>query len=167
MNNTLQDYIVLDLETPNCRANSVCSIGIVIVKDNKIIDKKYSLINPEDSFDNQNINIHGISRSDVINSPTIAEYWSEIEELFSNNIIVGHNIIFDLTVLSKALSKYDIKFPEVKYICTLNEIQKWLDLSSYKLTNICKHIGFEYDSHNALGDSLAANVNKNKTKIGV
>lgn len=157
MNNALQDYIVLDLETPNCRANSVCSIGIVIVKNNKIIDKKYSLINPEDSFDNQNINIHGINRSDVINSPTIAEYWSEIKKLFSNNIIVGHNIIFDLTVLAKALSKYDIKFPEVKYICTLNEIQKCLDLSSYKLPNICKHIGFEYDSHNALEDSLAAN----------
>ena len=41
----IKDYISIDIENPNTRGNSICSIGIVVVKDNKVVDEIYSLIN--------------------------------------------------------------------------------------------------------------------------
>ena len=35
----IKDYISVDIENPNTRGNKICSIGIIMVKDNKIIDK--------------------------------------------------------------------------------------------------------------------------------
>ena len=42
----MQDFAAIDFETINERRSSVCSIGVVIVSDGKIVDKFYSLIQP-------------------------------------------------------------------------------------------------------------------------
>ncbi len=56
----ITDYICIDIENPNARGNSICSIGIIVVKANKVINKIYSLINPEDRFDINNSEITGL-----------------------------------------------------------------------------------------------------------
>ncbi len=152
----MKDYIILDIETPNVTASSICSIAVVIVKNNKITNKLYSLINPEESFDELNTKIHGISRSNVINSPTVNKYWDNIKGLFKDNVVVGHNITFDLNVLTKALNKYDIELPTIKYIDTMLESKKYMPINSYKLTDVCTYINYKYDAHNALEDAIAS-----------
>ena len=42
----MKDFAVIDFETANECRSSVCSVGVVIVKDNKIVDRFYSLIRP-------------------------------------------------------------------------------------------------------------------------
>ena len=42
----MQDFAAIDFETVNERRSCVCSIGVVIVRDGKIVDKFYSLIQP-------------------------------------------------------------------------------------------------------------------------
>ena len=42
----MQDFAAIDFETDNGRRSSVCSIGVVIVRDGKIVDKFYSVIQP-------------------------------------------------------------------------------------------------------------------------
>ena len=37
----MKNYVIMDLENPNARGNSISSIAIIVVKDNEIIDKKY------------------------------------------------------------------------------------------------------------------------------
>lgn len=152
----MKDYIVLDIENPNSRGNSICAIGIIIVKNNEIYEKKYSLINPEDRFDMRNSEITGIDSSMVLNSPTLDEYWKEIKDLISNNVIVGHNVIYDLSVLSKSLKRYDINISEFNYICTLELSKQCLNLESYRLTEIAKYFNIEYNPHNALEDAMTS-----------
>lgn len=67
----IKDYISIDIENPNSRGNSICSIGIIVVKNKKVVDEKYSLINPEDRFDINNSNITGLNYSDVKDAPTL------------------------------------------------------------------------------------------------
>lgn len=43
----MKDFVAIDFETANAERCSVCSVGIVIVKDGEIVDKFYSLIQPE------------------------------------------------------------------------------------------------------------------------
>lgn len=92
----------------------------------------------------------------VKDSPTLPEYWPEIEEILINNIIVGHNITYDLKLISKSLQRYNIKVPDFKYVCTLSLSRKNLQLPSYKLENIAKNLHIIYNPHNAIEDARAA-----------
>ena len=150
----MKNYVIMDLENPNARGNSICTIAIIVVKDNEIIDKKYSLINPEDRFDIKNSEITGITSNMVLQSPTLKDYWYEIKELLENNIIVGHNVLYDLSVLAKSLSRYNIDVPLFNYCCTLELSRKFLNLDSYKLTSIAQFLNVNYNPHNALEDAV-------------
>lgn len=149
----MKDYIVLDIESPNTLIRSISSIGIVIVKNNKKIDTIYSLINPEDFFEDEIIELTGITPEMVKNAPTFKEYWNNIESILINNPIIGHNINYDLTVISRSLEKYGIKIPKFEYICTLKLSRKYLNLESNALTSIMSYLNIEYDAHNALADA--------------
>ena len=43
------DFVAIDFETANEKRNSACSIGLTVVKDNKIVEEKYFLIKPCES----------------------------------------------------------------------------------------------------------------------
>lgn len=153
----IKDYISIDIENPNARGNSICSIGIIVVKNNKIIDEKYSLINPEDRFDVNNSNITGLSYVDVKDAVTFKEYWETIKDLLENNIIVGHNITYDLTVIAKSLERYDIEVPVFNYYCTLKLSRKYINTNSYSLNNLCNLLNISLENHhNALEDARAS-----------
>lgn len=150
------NFVVLDIENPNSRGNSICSIGILIIEDGALVRKEYSLINPEDRFDRTNSEITGITESMVLDSPTLKEYWQEIGTTLSDSVIVGHNIKYDLSVLSKALYRYDMPVPAFRYICTLDLSRSLLSAPSYKLSSLLGNLGISYDEHNALADAEAA-----------
>lgn len=153
----IKDYISIDIENPNARGNSICSIGIIVVKNKKVVDEKYSLINPEDRFDTNNSNITGLNYSDVKDAPTFKEYWKSIKELFENNIIVGHNITYDLTVIAKALERYDIEVPIFNYYCTLKLSRNFINTNSYSLNSLCDLLNVNLENHhNALEDAKAS-----------
>ena len=42
----MKDFAAIDFETANNQRSSVCSVGLVIVRDGEITDTFYSLINP-------------------------------------------------------------------------------------------------------------------------
>lgn len=153
----IKDYISVDIENPNARGNSICSIGIIIVKDNKIVDEKYSLINPEDRFDINNSNITGLNYADVKDAPTFKEYWESIKELLENNVIVGHNITYDLNVIAKALERYDIEVPIFNCYCTLKLSRSFININSYSLDSLCDLLNISLENHhNALEDAKAS-----------
>ena len=152
----MKDYVVLDLENPNFRQNSICAIGIILVRDNKPVEKIYSLINPEDTFDRINMEITKIAPHMVENSPTLPEFWPKVKDLLTNNVIVGHNITYDLKLISKSLQRYHIPVPDFKYVCTLSLSRRNLTLPSYKLENIAKKLHIIYNPHNAIEDARAA-----------
>lgn len=153
----IKDYISVDIENPNTRGNSICSIGIVVVKNNIVSDEKYSLINPEDRFDINNSSITGLNYSDVKDAPTFKDYWKSIKELFENNIIVGHNITYDLSVIAKALERYDIEVPIFNYYCTLELARNFINTGSYSLNSLCDLLNIKLEKHhNALEDAKAS-----------
>lgn len=46
----MTDFAAIDFETANGRRSSVCSVGIVIVRNGEIVDRFYSLIQPAPNF---------------------------------------------------------------------------------------------------------------------
>ena len=63
----LRDFIAIDFETANQEPSSVCSVGVVMVRDGQIVDSFYSLIQPEPNYYNYWCQqVHGISQSDTV-----------------------------------------------------------------------------------------------------
>ena len=42
----MKNFAAIDFETANGKRTSVCSVGVVIVRDGKIVNKIYRLIRP-------------------------------------------------------------------------------------------------------------------------
>ncbi|MPQ43388.1 exonuclease domain-containing protein, partial [Clostridium tarantellae] len=155
------DFVAIDFETANEKRNSACAIGLTIVKDNKIVEEKYYLINPcEMRFLPMNIWIHGINPEDVENEKNFSELWSEIKPIIDGKLIIAHNASFDISVLRNTLSFYDIEHPNIRYACTVHMAKGYyVDLPNHKLNTISEALGFDLKHHHAGSDaSAAANI---------
>ena len=117
-NKAYKNYIVLDVETPNKYNNAVCSIAMLVVRENEPPQMIYSLINPECDFDSYNINFTGITPESVSSAPLFSDFWNQYADLIVNNLIVGHNLSYDFSVIGKTLERYGIEMPIIKYFDT-------------------------------------------------
>ena len=43
----MDSFVAIDFETANAQRCSICSVGLVVVKDGEIVDRIYRLIRPE------------------------------------------------------------------------------------------------------------------------
>lgn len=149
-------YIVFDTETPNCRNDSICSIGISVVENGKIIEERYDLVDPEARFDVFNVELHGISPEMVRYEKNFPVLWEEIAPLMDSGVLVAHNASFDLGVLSKLFRRYGICREADDYACTVQLGRKCLPgAPNHKLNTLCGLLGIPLDHHNAASDSHA------------
>lgn len=60
----MRDFVAIDFETANGSRSSVCSVGVVIVRDGEIVDKFYSLIRPYPNYyTHWTTAVHGLTLS--------------------------------------------------------------------------------------------------------
>lgn len=152
------DFVAIDFETANPQRASACSLGITVVKNNKIIEEKYWLIKPYPfRFDPRNIFIHGIREDDVKNEKEFDEVWPEIKPYIEKSLVVAHNASFDFSVLRNTLDLYDIEYPKLDYCCTLVASKLFYRyLNNHKLSTVNKHLGYTFKHHHASEDATAA-----------
>ena len=150
-------YLLFDVETPNSRNNRMSAIGITVVENEKIVDERYYLVNPECEFNSFNVYLTGITPEMVQNQPNFEVLWDELEPIFESGILMAHNAPFDMSVLAKCLNDYRISWkPQVKYACTCNIARKILpQLPNHKLNTMCAYLDIDLNHHNAASDSHA------------
>ena len=152
-------YVALDVETANSFRGSICSIGLVKFQNGKVVDSFYSLINPEEDFDYRNINIHGITQKDILNSPIFPEIRQRIIDFIGTNIVVSHFAQFDIGALKDAYLKYNLDFDDVKFVCSYRLAKIALPgLINYKLKTLTKELNIKLEHHNALSDAKASGL---------
>ena len=152
-------YVALDVETANSFRGSICSIGLVKFQNGEVVDSFYSLINPEEDFDYRNINIHGITQKDILNSPIFPEIRQRIIDFIGTNIVVSHFAQFDIGALKDAYLKYNLDFDDVKFVCSYRLAKIALPgLINYKLKTLTKELNIKLEHHNALSDAKASGL---------
>lgn len=156
------NFCALDFETANEQAYSVCSLGMVIVENGIITERKYKLIKPPElRFNYRNIQVHGITEADVENELEFYRYWNSIKSLLtSKGPVFAHNAQFDMGVLRAILRTYQLDSPEFDYHCSLKVSRRtWKGLGSYSLGPLANTLGFKFMHHHALEDAeMCANV---------
>ncbi len=81
----------------------------------------------------------------------------KLNKFISNSIIVGHNILFDLNMIKENAKRQGLKFTFNNYYDTLDLSRRFLNLDSYKLSNISKHLKFQIATHSA-DDDVGATI---------
>ena len=116
----MRDFAAIDFETANYDRSSVCSVGVVIVRDGEIVDKFYSLIQPEPNYYNYwCTQVHGLCRTDTDNAPVFPDVWAQIEPLIKGLPLVAHNRPFDEGCLRAVFRTYQMDYPEYEFLDTL------------------------------------------------
>lgn len=76
----MKDFAAIDFETANGERSSVCSVGVVVVRDGEIADTFYSLIQPEPNYYTYWCSrVHGLTREDTEEAPVFSEVWKQVE----------------------------------------------------------------------------------------
>lgn len=151
------NFTAIDFETATKERTSVCSLGLCVVENNKVTERKEILVKPDPfEFNEYNIKIHGITPEMVIFKPTFDKYWDEIKPYIENRMIIAHNASFDVNVLLSTLTHFGIAIPTFSYMCTVILSQKaYPELPSHKLNNLAAALGISFEHHRAYDDAYA------------
>ena len=152
-------FVAFDVETATFERSSICEIGIAIVKNGIVVERRSWLVQPpHNEYDDFNTYLHGISPNDTKDKPLFPEVWKEVLPYVTNKIVVCHNASFDMGALRDALNLYDIEYPTFDIMCTLRVSRKTIPgLSSYTLDSTYFHLfEKEMENHHRAGDDAAA-----------
>lgn len=153
------DFTAIDFETANNSAASACSVGLVKVRDGRVVDQASWLIKPplgHDDFLEWNVRIHGIMAVDVVDALLWSEQLHDLQSFAENDTLVAHNAGFDMGVIAAACAASYVPTPTFDYLCSLQVARKTYNLESYRLPVAAMAAGFEdFQHHDALADSQA------------
>ena len=153
------NFTAIDFETANNHPASACSVGLVKVRDGRVVDKTGWLIRPPLGFDvmlEWNTRIHGITADDIVEAPLWADQADALLEFIDGDTLAAHNAGFDVGVLTAAQTVSALEVPSLAYLCSLKVARKTYNLDSYRLPVAAMAAGFEdFAHHEALADAEA------------
>ena len=151
----MNTFAAIDFETADHWRDSACAVGVALVRNGRITETYHRLIRPprkEFVFSY----IHGLTWSDVRNSPTFRQMWPELREFIDEaDFLVAHNAAFDRSVLHTCCEAAGFTLPMHDFRCTMQMARAKWNLSSAKLPIVCEHLGIPLNHHDALSDAEA------------
>lgn len=153
------NFVAIDFETAS--SHNVCAVGIITVKNGKIVDEYYSLVKPpKNYYDWFTIRVHGITPEMTKEAPDFATIYPEIQKRLQGQIVVAHNESFDRGVLRKSMIDYGIEDHSLnlldKWKCTMLLCRANKKRYPAARLNVCCEVeNIELNHHDALSDARA------------
>ena len=152
-------FNALDVETANARPSSICEIGVVQVRDGRVVRQWSTLVNPLEPFNMDNIRVHGITQERVKDSPTLSECYTELTGLLTGNILVSHTD-FDRVALEDAALRHGLPPIQVTWLDSATIARRaWphrYGVRGWSLSSVAARLGIEFRHHVAAEDARAA-----------
>ena len=149
--------IVLDTETTgtNPLVDDIIQIyAIEVINGQKGKEFAYYLKNKKPVGVSQEV--HGLSdeflEKEGQNPKTILQ---ELKKFIGHDPVIGHNINFDLTMITKNAQRLGFDFQFSEFYDTLDLARRTIDSPSYKLTYLAETLGLAQATHDARDDVLA------------
>ena len=153
------DFAAIDFETANEQPSSVCSVGVVVVRDGEIVDTFYSLIHPEPEYYQWFCRrVHGLGPEDTEDAPVFPYVWERIEPLIEGLPLVAHNARFDEGCLKAVFRTYRMDYPDYVFFDTLAASRRRFGcvLPNHRLETVAAACAFDLlNHHHALADAEA------------
>ncbi len=150
-------FTAIDFETANPKRASVCSVGVVKVRNGIVVDEYSTVVLPpreHREFSRYNVAVHGITAHDVVGAPTWDQVYPTIADFSAGDALVAHNASFDRSVLTQASQAYGMLVPRSTWLCTRDASRSVLNLASYRLPDVAEALGLPpHDHHDAAADA--------------
>ena len=155
----MKDFAAIDFETANEQRSSVCSVGVVIVRDGTVVDSFYSLIRPEPEYYQWFCRpVHGLGPEDTEDAPVFPQVWAQIAPKIEGLPLVAHNSSFDEGCLKEVFRVYRMDYPDYVFHDTLAASRSHYGptLPNHQLHTVAAACGYDLTRHHhALADAEA------------
>jgi DNA polymerase-3 subunit epsilon len=154
-----QDYVVVDVETTGGKGEQhrVTEIGAVRVRNQQIVERFQTLLNPQRSIPPSITRLTGITPGMVADAPYFVDIADEFASFLDGAIFVAHNVEFDYRFIRAEFQRLGRKFRMPK-LCTVASMRKLFPgHRSYSLKALTDTFGIDLKTHHrALCDAEAA-----------
>ncbi|MBO4587577.1 MAG: 3'-5' exoribonuclease [Bacteroidales bacterium] len=155
----MNDFAAIDFETANGCRSSVCSVGVVVVREGAVTDSFYSLIRPEPNYYSWFCQeVHGLGHEDTDDAETFPKVWEKVAPMIEGLPLVAHNSPFDEGCLRAVMESYGMDWPDYRFRCTCRASRKHFGdrLPNHQLHTVAEACGYCLEHHHhALADAEA------------
>jgi len=164
------DYTVIDLETTGTdpRFDDIIEIACIKFRDNKEVGFFQSLVQPDSgpnipSFITE---LTGITNEMLSTAPNFKEIADKIWEFINGEIIVGHNVNFDINFLYDWFWQNKGLELSNDYVDTLR-LSRWIltDMPHHRLVDLCEYYSIDAIHHRSVDDCKSTQEVFQKLKI--
>lgn len=153
----LKDYTVIDIETTGLSPtnNEIIELSALKVRNDIVIEKFSALIKPKEIISGFISHLTGITDELVCESLPVEGVLPEYVKFIADDVILGHNVNFDINFIYDNLKKHNGREFSNDYIDTMRLSRKHLRLKSNSLKSLAKHYKVDLKGHHrALNDCL-------------
>jgi len=150
--------VVLDFETtglsPDC-GDRVIEVGAVLIRDNRIIDRFQSLMNPEMRISGFIEEYTGITNLMLATAPPIAEVMQRFYSFIARHYLVAHNASFDRRFLDIEMQRINLQRNQ-EFACSMLVSRRvYPDAPGHSLEKLVRFKKIKTDGihHRALADA--------------
>ena len=144
------EYVIFDTETTGLSAvyDSIIEIGATKMKDGEVIDRFDKFINPGHPLSEITTNLTSITTEMVENEPDENVIVGEFMDFIGDDILVGHNVTFDMGFMNAALTRMGRDRLAMPVIDTL-EMSRTLhsEYRNHKLDSLAKRYNIVLEHH--------------------
>ena len=155
----MMDFVAIDFEIANNEPSSICSVGIVVVREGRVQQRVHRLVRPVPNYYMyHNTRVHGMTRRDTDFQVGFPLVWRELQPLFAGLPFVAHNASFEQRCLKAVHEAYNMPYPNYTFHCTCSISRKVFgrDLPNHRLPTVAAACGYYLSAHhNALADAEA------------
>lgn len=148
-------FVAIDFETADYQRDSACAVGLVKVRNGRIVEEQSCLIRPP----RQNFHfthIHGITWQDVAGEPRFRSVWLKLRPMLEDaEFLAAHNAPFDRGVLYSCCNAARLRPPIQNFRCTVQLARHKLSIRPATLPDVCRELRISLDHHDPLSDARA------------
>lgn len=151
------DYTVIDLETTGLSPvyDSIIEFGAIRVRGGEVVETFSSLVNSKGVYvDSYITELTGISQEMVDSAPSMADILPCFLNFVGSDILVGHNINFDINFVYDETIQQTHSYFSNDFIDTMRISRRlFRNERHHRLSDLCKRYNLDYSSaHRALDD---------------
>lgn len=152
----VDNYVLVDIETTGLSPieDDIIEIGAIKVEKDKIVDKYNTLIQINRKLTPFITNLTGITDEMLEKGKPIDTVLPEFLNFLGDQVIIGHNVNFDIAFINEKCKKYLQTYLTNDYVDTMQIAKKAVPNSiNYKLGTLAKRFHIDYsNAHRGLED---------------
>lgn len=155
-----KNFTVIDIETTglDSRYDEIIELSAIRVREGEVVDKYSTLVKPQYSASDFITELTGITNAELQNAPNLEKVLNEYVTFLGDDIIVGHNVNFDINFIYDKYLDLTSKDFSNNFVDTLRLARFLLRaLPHHRLIDLLEYYNVSDEvEHRGLSDAYAA-----------